>query len=170
MWPAGHTRWMTSREVHPSSRVNTALTMLRGRGGRVTRARRAVLEVLDSTTDHLNADEIAERAAARAPGVHLTTVYRALSTLGDLRVVTHTHVGGSAAVYHLSTATQHDDELVSPHVHVQCTSCGVVLDVSADEVRPLATRLQRNLGFRLDPQHAAMLGTCANCQELESRT
>ena len=36
------------------------------------------------------------------PGVHRASVYRALATLGDLGLVTHTHLGGAAAVYHLT--------------------------------------------------------------------
>jgi len=158
---------MSTQDAPPlGTSVPAALTLLRKRGERVTRARRAVLEVLDSTTEHLNADEIARRAAAKAPGVHRATVYRALSTLGELEMVRHTHVGGSAAVYHLAVL---DPELgaeanANAHAHVRCTSCGIVLDVPAETLRPLVGRLERDLDFHLDPAHAALLGTCALCR------
>ena len=86
-------------------RVKIALALLREKHERVTRARQAVIEVLDSTDEHLAAEEIVARAEASAPGVHRATVYRALATLGDLGLVTHTHVGGSATVYHLAVPT-----------------------------------------------------------------
>ncbi len=67
----GHTGGMTrSADAAPSPRLDAVVQMLRERAERVTVARRAVLEVLDGTEEHLNADEIAARAAAAAPGLH----------------------------------------------------------------------------------------------------
>jgi Fur family ferric uptake transcriptional regulator len=144
-----------------SPRVLHAAARLRAHHERVTKARVAVLEVLDQTSAHLNADEIVHRAEAIAPGVHRATVYRALATLGDLDLVTHTHIGGSATVYHLAGA-EHDHEC-APHVHLQCTSCGAVLDVPAAALQPLVAKVREELGFRLEPEHAALLGICADC-------
>lgn len=144
--------------------MRAALTLLRDRRERVTRAREAVLEVLDSTTDHLSADEIVHRAAARAPGVHRATVYRALATLGELGMVTHTHVGGSAAVYHLSVPDPHMEASTGTHAHLQCTTCGAVIDVGVEALGPLGAQLERDLDFRLAPEHAALLGTCSACR------
>ena len=88
--------------------------MLRDQHERVTRARQAVIEVLDGTEEHLAADEIVARAEASAPGVHRATVYRALATLGELGLIIHTHVGGSATVYHLALPAAADANLISP--------------------------------------------------------
>ncbi len=49
-------------------RVQAALNLLRNQHERVTRARQAVIEVLDGTKEHLAADEIVARAEASAPG------------------------------------------------------------------------------------------------------
>ena len=92
-------RNVTSGGSVSTPRVQAALGSLRDQHERVTKARQAVIEVLDSTDEHLAADEIVARAEATAPGVHRATVYRALSTLGELGLITHTHVGGSATVY-----------------------------------------------------------------------
>lgn len=152
---------MSSR-VETSPRVGRALALLRSHQERVTKARLAVLEVLDETTGHLNADEIVHRAEARAPGVHRATVYRALATLGELALVTHTHIGGSATVYHLAVTEPERDP--PPHAHLQCTQCGAVFDVPVAALQPLVVQVRRDLGFRLEPDHAALLGTCAACQ------
>lgn len=146
------------------SRVRAALSVLRERGERVTRVRQAVIEVLDATDEHLGADEIVLRAEAIVPGVHRATVYRALSTLGDLGLVVHTHLGGSAAVYHLALPTASGSGLGDSHAHLQCTRCQKVIDIDVDIVRPLATELDRSLGFHLEPQHTALLGICADCR------
>lgn len=110
---------MSTRERRPT---------LRGHGERVTGSRRAVIEVLDGMDEHLTADEIAVRASAMAPGVHRTTVYRALATLADIGLVIHTHIADSATVYHL--ASEPADHHHAEHAHVQCTSCGMASTVA----------------------------------------
>jgi Fur family ferric uptake transcriptional regulator len=140
------------------------VAVLRERHERVTPARRAVLDVLAGTDHHLNADEIVALAEVRAPGVHRATVYRALATLGDLGVLTHTHVAGSAAVYHLSVPVSGVEAAVPVHGHLQCTVCGAVIDVPGTTLMPLVLTLATDLGFQLQPEHAALLGVCGDCQ------
>ena len=132
--------------------------VLRDRNERVTAAREALIEVLDGTDEHLTADEIVARAEQTAPGVHRATVYRALATLGDLGLVTHTHLGGSAAVYHLTVAAAEPAPQSVGHAHLQCTVCHTVIDIPASALDPLRPQVADDLGFRLEPQHAALLG------------
>ena len=144
-------------------RVAAAIQTLRERNERVTAARAALIEVLDGTEEHLTADEIVGRVEQTVPGVHRATVYRALATLGDLALVTHTHIGGSAAVYHLTVAPEAASDSVD-HAHLQCTVCHTVIDIPATALDPLRQQIAADLGFRLEPQHAALLGVCADCQ------
>ena len=146
------------------ARVQAALDVLRARGERVTRVRQAVIEVLHSTAAHLDAEEIVRQAAGSAPGVHRASVYRALATLGELGLVTHTHLGGSATVYHLISDVAPSAVEAQPHAHLQCSSCHRVIDIPVDVLGPLAIRVERDLGFRLEPQHTALLGICADCR------
>lgn len=138
-----------------------SLTWLRRHGERVTRARRAVIEALADSDQHRSADELVAAVEASTPGVHRATVYRALATLGELGLVTHTHIAGAATVYHLSDPSP----VGHGHAHVQCTRCHRVFDVSVEALGPLAEQLQRELGFSLEPEHAALLGTCADCRQ-----
>jgi Fur family ferric uptake transcriptional regulator len=153
-----------------SLRVQSALGSLRDRHERVTRARQAVIEVLDGTDEHLAAEEIVARAEASAPGVHRATVYRALSTLGELGLVTHTHVGGSATVYHLALPARTNEAASVPHAHLQCTNCQAVIDIPADVLDSLISRVNREVGFQVEPHHAALLGLCADCREATAET
>ena len=159
----------------PSASVAAALQALRAERQRVTPARRAVLDVLDGTRAHLDADQIVAHAADRAPGVHRATVYRALSTLSELGLVSHTHMAGAATVYHLVdhlAATGPDGEISAvggahhpPHVHLQCSVCGQVIDVDSSVLDPVRLDLERRLGFALTPEHAALLGVCRSCRD-----
>jgi Fur family transcriptional regulator, ferric uptake regulator len=161
----GHVPVQRSNAAGPvPARVQAALEVLRAHGERVTRVRQAVIEVLDSTTEHLDADRIVSQAAASAPGVHRASVYRALATLGDLGLVTHTHIGGSAAVYHLAVEAPETAVAEQSHAHLQCSSCHRVIDIPVAVLDPLTACVERDLGFRLEPQHAALLGICADCR------
>lgn len=142
-----------------------AVSRLRSAGERVTPARYAVLRVVDAADladEHLTAEQIGARVADVEPSVHRATVYRTLSSLVETGVLSHVHLGGSATVYHLS-AERPSAATVHHHAHVQCVSCGRVIDVPHDAFAPVATRLLDDLGFRLDTAHAALLGTCSDC-------
>jgi Fur family ferric uptake transcriptional regulator len=131
---------------------------LRALGERVTPARRAVLGVLAGTSEHLSVDDVLARADQIVPGLHRTTVYRAVETLGELGLVTHVHPDHGPAVYHLaSTLTGRG------HLHVRCRRCGEISDVAADLLDGVADRLARQIGFRLQPDHAALTGLCRTC-------
>jgi Fur family transcriptional regulator, ferric uptake regulator len=151
-----------TRSASARPRVMAVLAALRGRGERVTRVRHAVIEVLDGTTEHLTADEIVSRAEDLAPGLHRASVYRALSTLGRLGLVTHTHLGGAATVYHLNLELPQWS--ASGHAHLQCTRCSRVIDIPVTLLEPLADSVERDLGFRLEPRHTALLGVCVDCR------
>ena len=87
-----------------SHRVAGAVARLRAAGERVTPARyavRRVLDVADVSDEHLTAEQIGTRVAEAEPSVHRATVYRTLTSLVEAGVVSHVHLGGSAAVYHL---------------------------------------------------------------------
>lgn len=150
----------------PSARVEAAIGRLRGAGERLTPGRRAVLEVLDEDSRHLDADAILEQVAVREPGVHRATVYRSLQALVDLQIVSHTHVPAGATIYHLTLpAGESDDAGDAPaaHAHLQCVRCEGFTDVDVAEFAPFAARIEETTGFVIDPGHGALLGVCAQC-------
>jgi len=142
-----------------TSLVEGALGKLRAVGGRVTSARVAVLSVLESSGDHLSADDIATRVQVLQPAVHRATVYRTLDSLVEVGVVSHTHLGHGAAVYHLV-----DEE----HIHSQCQRCGRIIDLDAGLLAAAARVLLADHGFVLDASHSALLGTCGACAHAAS--
>lgn len=151
--------------IGESPPVAAALVQLRAAGERVTPARRAVLEVLAESREHLDAETVVARVDARAPGVHRATVYRSLQALVTHDVVAHTHVPGGPTIYHLASAVWGGPTgAVHQHGHLQCTVCLRFFDMPTawlDEVRRNALDA---LDFELDPSHAALLGRCSRCR------
>lgn len=134
-----------------------ALGMLRSRGERITTARRGVLGVLATTTDHLSAEQIYDEVVIDTPDVHRATVYRTLDSLVHAGVVAHVHIPHGPAAYHLS------DLDGRPHVHLVCSQCKAVIDTDADLLDSAAESVLTAQGFRLDPDHVALTGWCADC-------
>jgi Fur family ferric uptake transcriptional regulator len=130
------------------------LSLLRARGDRVTRSRRAVVDALLAGEHHVTADEIVARVSARHPEVHRATVYRTLDRLGEVGVITHVHLGHGPSTFHLNDR---------PHHHAVCSVCGAVVEVPLTALDDLAARLRDEHGFELSPQHFALSGRCRDC-------
>lgn len=151
---------MTAEPVAPA-RVDQLLERVRRRGGRITSARRALLEaLLAADGHHLTAQDLADAVQRAVPDVHLSTVYRSLESLEEMGIVDHAHLGHGPAVYHLA------DE---PHHHLVCERCQSVVEVPADVFDELAGILRRSYGFVIRAHHFAVVGRCATCAaELEA--
>ncbi len=142
-----------------ASTVDQVLALLRAGGGRVTSSRRILLEVLFDADGHLTAEELAEAVQARAPDIHLSTIYRNLDELQRLGVVLHSHLGHGPATYQLAA---------NAHAHFICEGCGAVVEAPVRLFSGLARSVKSDLGFVIDPRHFAILGRCSACAQ-ESR-
>ena len=135
--------------------VDDVLRLMRGSGGRVTESRRTLLEVLFEAGEHKSAEQLAEAVQARAPDVHISTIYRNLEDLQRLGVIVHSHLGHGPAAYQLASLA---------HAHFICEACGATLEAPDELFRGLADTVKAKLGFSIDPHHFAMLGLCMACQ------
>jgi Fe2+ or Zn2+ uptake regulation protein len=149
-----HGRIKLYRTSMGNERLERILGLLRADGGRVTSARRALVEALLDADDHLTADDLAARVQAAHPEVHRSTVYRTLDALERLDVVVHSHLGHGGGVYHLA------DER---HQHLVCEHCGAVVEVPDSVFAPLARTVRRSYGFTIEPGHFALVGRCRDC-------
>jgi Fur family transcriptional regulator, ferric uptake regulator len=145
---------MAKTGVSPSP-VDEVLTLLRAQGGHVTSPRRLLLEAIFEANGHRTAEELAEDVRAKAPDVHISTIYRNLERLEELGVIIHAHLGHGPAMYHLSAAA---------HGHLVCEVCGATFEASEDLFGGLSDLAKSRFGFRVDPHHFAILGRCKGCQ------
>lgn len=134
--------------------ADDVIALVRARGGRATPSRRILLEVLFEADGHLSAEELTEAVQARAPDVHMSTIYRNLDELQRLGVIVHSHLGHGPATYQLASLA---------HAHLICEECGTMIEAPDDLFRGLARTAKARLGFSIDPHHFAILGRCAAC-------
>ena len=127
---------------------------LRARGYRLTPQRQLVLEAVGAL-GHGTPDEIVTEVRRTAAAVNISTVYRTLELLEELGLVQHTHLGHGAPTYSVAG----DDD----HVHLVCRVCGGVQEAQRALIGDVVTRLQDELGFRVDIGHFALFGICQAC-------
>ncbi len=131
---------------------------LRAEGLRITRARRAVCQVIaDRHHDHLTTTEVHE-AAVRVAGqpVDPSTVYRTMEVLERLGIARHVHLGHGPGVIHLAGGEQHQ--------HLTCDECGATIDIPVELLEPLFAKLTAMYGFTATPSHFALGGLCRECE------
>ena len=127
---------------------------LHQRGMRMTPQRQMVLDAVREL-GHATPEQVCRHVQGSTPTVNITTVYRALDLLEELRLVRHTHLGHGAPTY---SVEEHE------HVHLVCHHCGAVDEVPCEMFDDLAEMLSRERGFALDASHLALSGTCWNCR------
>jgi Fur family transcriptional regulator, ferric uptake regulator len=133
-----------------SEQASTTIDALRADGRRVTTARRLVVELLASTSEHLTADDLANSIHDAHPEIHLSTVYRTLDSLHEWGLVEHVHQPHGPSFFHLTGA----------HRHLVCEQCGRIRDVPVAEFEALVTRIRDRYGFELHLGHVALVGRC----------
>ena len=136
------------------SSVDSVITLVKAHGGRATSTRRLLLEALFASDAHLSAEDLAAAVDAKAPDVHLSTIYRNLEELERLGVVVHSHLGHGPATYQLATLA---------HAHLICEECGTQIEAPEALFRSLARQAKSTLGFTIDPHHFAVFGRSADC-------
>ena len=141
--------------VATTDAVEAIITKIHDRGGRATETRRATIAVLVNTgQSHLSADDIVSQVKLQCPDVAESTIYRNLTTLEELGVIEHVHLGHGPSTYHLTE---------DGHQHLLCDRCGKVIEVPDGTFAPLAGQLADEYGFHIYPRHFAIMGLCRRC-------
>jgi Fur family ferric uptake transcriptional regulator len=152
------------RRVSTGERLNTAETTgklrqaMAERGIRMTRQRRVILQVMDDAEQHLDVDQILERAQKIDPGVHLVTVYRTIDLLkkhGLIDELDLLHLRGDRHYY--ETHGPRD------HIHVACLSCGKVREFESRLYEQLKAQIARDFRMRVTVSRTEVGGYCEEC-------
>ena len=135
------------------------VSALRQEGYRLTPQRRAVLNVIAGSHDHLTPAEVFERVRQEHHGIGLVTVYRTLDILAELGFICEVHAGGNCRSYLLRGPLEHHHNLI-------CSDCGAVIDFADCDLDKLEQRLSQETGFEIDSHLLEFLGRCQNCQKI----
>ena len=135
-------------------------TTLRQHGYELTPQRRAVIQAIASTQDHLTPTAIYDKVHQDHPDIGLVTIYRTLETLVKLKLICELHAGGSCHSYTISAPGHHH--------HLICSNCGRVIDFTSSNLSGLEKRLSQDTGFKMEGHLLEFLGLCPDCQKEEA--
>lgn len=136
-----------------------AADRLSAAGERVTRQRVLVANALAADGRQLTADQLYRSLRRQEPGIGRATVFRTLETLVDAGVARRLELEGHVYAY-VACLPEH-------HHHLACTRCGRVEEIDEAYVRPIAERLEREMGFTVDDARLDFYGRCATCRAEE---
>jgi Fur family transcriptional regulator, ferric uptake regulator len=132
-------------------------SLLRRAGQKVTPQRLMVLTALRHNDGHATAGEIYERVRAAYPYVDISTVYRTLASLKDLRLVTETDMGTGDLRYEWAAGA-------APHHHLVCHQCRQMLDLHHRYLTSLDDAIRADFDFEPALDHFAIFGLCRECR------
>ncbi len=128
---------------------------LREHHRKLTRPRKAVLDIIAGADQHLTPAEIHERARKKYPNIGLVTVYRTLDLLTELGYVQRVHLTDGCHSY-ISAPQGHAHHLV-------CSNCGKAQEFHDCDLEPLIADLQRKTGYSINVHMLELMGTCPDC-------
>lgn len=91
---------------------------------RYSHQREAIYKYLTNSTSHPTAEELLFQLKKTLPNIGQATVYRNLRLLAK---------NNKISVLHTKDGLEHFDGNISPHAHIICQRCGVILDIFLDK-------------------------------------
>ena len=137
---------------------------LREKGVRLTRQREMLLEIIDKSGEHLDAERLYQIAKEKEPKLNRVTVYRTLKLLKQGGLVDELdlmHFGGDQHYY--------ETRLKQEHAHVVCLRCGKVEEFFGEPLQRLRRQIESHFGFQILLARTEVGGYCSHCQSLRAR-
>lgn len=105
---------------------------------------------------HLTMNEIYDIARRRKRGIGFTTVYRALSRLRDLGMVSEIALPGAGSAYY--------ETMGDAHAHFLCDACGRIEDLDYVTPKRRVTDVARRYGLEVREALVSFHGRCRSCR------
>lgn len=123
---------------------------------RMTKQRKAILNILKNTDIHPTADWIYDQVKEEIPNISLGTVYRNLNVLEDMGEIMVLDYGSSYSRY---------DGNPKNHYHFKCENCEQVFDIEHNVIEDLNKRVNENTPFKVNTHRLEFYGLCPECQK-----
>ena len=133
--------------------------IVKQKGLKYTEQREIVLDILLHAKEHLTAEEVYNEIKKKYlnSNIGIATVYRALSFLEEVDLITSINFGTDGKKYESNSKSHHD--------HLICTSCGKIIEFMDDEIEKRQDKIAKKNKFRIVSHSMQLYGTCESCQE-----
>ncbi|MCT4559260.1 MAG: transcriptional repressor [Pelagimonas sp.] len=120
------------------------------KGLRMTEQRRTIAEVLETSKDHPDVEELYARASARDPNISIATVYRTVKLFEEADILERVDFGDGRARYEDAEREHHD--------HLIDVSTGTVIEFYDPEIEALQEKIAQKLGYKLKGHKLELYG------------
>jgi Fur family ferric uptake transcriptional regulator len=133
--------------------------IVKQKGLKYTEQREIVLSILLDAQDHLTAEEVYNEIKKEHTdsNIGIATVYRALSFLEEVDLITSIAFGTDGKKYESNAKSHHD--------HLICTNCGKIIEFIDDEIEKRQDKIAKKNKFKITSHSMQLYGTCETCQE-----
>lgn len=145
-------------------RAEAARESLKKKGIRLTRQRQILLDLLERSGRHLDAENLYQLANKLDPKLNRVTVYRTLKLLKEGGLVDELdlmHFEGDQHYYETRSKQE--------HAHVICLRCGKVEEFFGDPLQKLRRQVESHFGFQILIARTEIGGYCAHCQLMRAQ-
>lgn len=118
----------------------------------MTKNQEAILNIIQSSTEHMTAEEIYMRCREKSSKMSIATIYRNLGIMVEQGMIAKISISGQP---------EHYDRSIVKHDHIFCKYCGKLLDV---DVGDLKTYLESRIDVKLESYDLCMRFICQECQ------
>ncbi len=123
-------------------------------GSGLTRQRKAVLQAIRESEEHLTANEVFENARRILPGISFATVYNSLRYL---------KLDGQIGEIRFLTGATRYDRTLSRHDHAICNKCGKLVDIEVIIPDSLIDEAAHRSKFQPESIELILRGVCPEC-------
>lgn len=133
-------------------------------GMRLTRQRQILLDLIDKTGQHLDAERLYQMAREKDPKLNRVTVYRTLKLLKEGGLVDELDLMHQAGEQHYYETRRKQE-----HAHVICLTCGKVEEFFGEPLQRLRRQIESHFGFQIVLARTEVGGYCSHCQAMRVR-
>src|SRR5256885_11555425 len=141
--------------------LETIRGSLKEKGVRLTRQRQILLELIDQSGQHLDAESLFQLAKEKDPKLNRVTVYRTLKLLKEGGLVDELDLMHQAGEQHYYETRRKQE-----HAHVICLGCGKVEEFFGEPLQRLRKQIESHFGFKIVLARTEVGGYCSHCQAL----
>lgn len=127
-------------------------------GMKYTSARKAVLECVSGIKGHFDAEELYECLKKGKARVSRASIYRAVPIMLKSGVIREASRGKNGARYEYEAGKGHHD-------HMECASCGRLVEFHNEEIEKLQDVVSKRYGFVLTGHSLELKGLCRECSK-----
>ncbi len=118
---------------------------LKDRGIRMTHQRELVLELIQDSSRHLDAESLWKLAARKDPRINLATIYM--------------HIEGEKHYYEVTR--------LRSHIHLACFRCGEIQEFQTPLFTKLCKQVEQECSFTIKTGRLEFGGLCSKCRQKE---